>query len=400
MAKSEILEKEIDIVSEGDELNIFAIAITFLKHRKLIIVLTVLITAIVAGVCMVLPNIYRANTKLLPPQSQSGASALLSQLGGVASVVAGNAGLKNPNDLYVSMLKSRTVADALVAEFKLNQVYDLDSLEKTRDELGRNTFVTSGKDGVILIEVEDRDPKRATALANGYVNQLIKLSKTLAVTEASKRRVFFERQLEGAKNNLANAEVTLKRSLDEHGVTSVDSDSRAIVETIGRLRAQISAKEIQLSSMAAFMTPNNVDYKRIQEDLASLRSELSKLENGRGPNPNGTGKDVEPVGLDNIRILRDVKYYQMLYELLAKQYEVARLDEAKDPAIIQVLDPAIQPERKYRPKRMMITLIGAAAAFLFSIAVAFFIESRKKLLGSEQTAQQWAELKAQLGQKR
>jgi uncharacterized protein involved in exopolysaccharide biosynthesis len=401
MAKIEDIEVGINNVVEEDDISVLAILIVILKHKKLVIGLTFVFTLLVATVCFFLPNIYRANTKLLPPQqSQSSASALLSQLGGVASVVAGGAGLKNPNELYVSMLKSRNVADSLIAEFGLTRVYDLDSQEKTRDQLAKNTSIAAGKDGVIVIEVEDSDPKRAAALANSYVNQLTRLSKTLAVTEASKRRLFFERQLETAKNNLATAEVTLKHSLDEHGVISVDADSRVIVETVGRLRGQISAKEIQLNSMGAFVTPNNVEYKRTQEELASLRSQVSKLENGRGDSPDVGIQGGKQAGLDNIRILRDLKYYQMLYELLAKQYEAARLDEAKDPAIIQVLDPAIQPERKYRPKRAIITLAGAAVAFLLSIVLAFLLEARKKMFVSAQSAAQLMELKAHLGRKR
>jgi len=302
--------------------------------------------------------------------------------------------MKSSNDLYVGMLKSRTVADKLIAKFDLQKVYDVETMEKTRTILDANTTVAAGKDGLISIEVEDRDKKLVAQLANAYVSELVSLTKVLAVTEASQRRVFFERQLEQSKDNLAKAEMALKSALDTHGVISVDADSRAIVETVGRLRAQISAKDIQISAMQAFVTTNNPEYKRAQEELISLRAELSKLENGRpalaGDAALNPGKQV---GLENIKILRDVKYYQMLYELLAKQYEAARLDEAKDSALIQVLDPAIDPERKFKPKRSVLILVSTILALIAAVAWAFMAETRKKILADPDGKAQWEQLK-------
>jgi uncharacterized protein involved in exopolysaccharide biosynthesis len=320
-------------------------------------------------------------------------------LGGVAGMAAGAAGIKNPNDVYIGMLKSRTVADKLIAEYNLKKVYDTPLQEVARTRLEMNSVISAGKDGLINIEVEDRDQKLVAKLANSYVAELLQLTRVLAVTEASQRRVFYERQLEGAKDNLVKAEMSLKGALDAHGVISVDSEGRAMVETVARLRAQVSAKEIQLGSLRAFLTPSNPQYMRAEEELASLRSELSRLENGRAGvqalPANGEGTKVG--GFENIKLLRDVKYYQMLYELLAKQYEAARLDEAKDPSIIQVLDPAVEPERKSKPHRALIAVLSAFAAFFVAVVTAFVKESRSRL--SPTSAAQWEELKAQLRRK-
>lgn len=380
------------------EFSILDFLIVLAKYKKLLIWLPLFAAIASAVISFMLPNIYKASAKLLPPQqSQSGAAALLSQLGGAAGALAGAGGLKNPNDLYIGMLKSRTIGDKLIAKFDLQKAYDEGTMEKTRLTLERNTIVAAGKDGLITIEVVDEDKKRVAQIANAYVEELVKLTKVLAVTEASQRRVFFERQLEQSKDNLAKAEMALKGALDTHGVISVDADSRAIVETVGRLRAKISAKDIEISAMKAFVTTNNPEYKRAQEELISLRAELSKLENGRpalagvgGTGDNGPNKQV---GLENIKILRDVKYYQMLYELLAKQYEVARLDEAKDTAIIQVLDPAIDPERKFKPKRSVLILISTMLAFIAAIGWAFMVETRKKMLANPYGKAQWEEFK-------
>lgn len=386
-----------DAAKRERQFGVLDVLIVMAKYKKLIICLPIVAAIASAAISFALPNIYKASTKLLPPQqAQSGAAALLSQLGGAAGALAGSS-LKNPNDLYIGMLKSRTIGDKLIAKFDLQKVYDEETMEKTRLTLENNTVIAAGKDGLISIDVEDNDKKRATQLANTYVAELVSLTKILAVTEASQRRVFFERQLEQSKDNLAKAEMALKGALDTHGVISVDADSRAIVETVGRLRAKISAKDIEISAMKAFVTTSNPDYKRVQEELISLRSELSKLENGRpdleSDGQSGVTGSTKQVGLENIKILRDVKYYQMLYELLAKQYEVARLDEAKDTAIIQVLDPAIEPERKFKPKRSVLILISTLLAFIAAVGWAFFAEARKKMLGDPGTKAHWDELK-------
>jgi uncharacterized protein involved in exopolysaccharide biosynthesis len=381
---------------DHDEVSLFRLLIVLAKHKKLVIGLPFAAAVVSCALSFALPDEYKATTKLLPPQqAQSGAAAMLSQLGGAAAGLAGGlAGLKSPNDLYIGMLKSRTVADNLIAKFNLKSVYDTDSQEKARKKLEDETTISAGKDGLITIEVENKDKKLVAKIANSYVDQLFTLTKVLAVTEASQRRVFFERQLELAKNNLAEAEMSLKSALDTHGVISVDTESRAILETVGRLRAQISAKEIELSSMRAFLTENNPSFRKTEEELSSLRAELSKLENGRPQQSvNGEGNQA---GLKNIKLLRDVKYNQMLYELLAKQYEVARLDEAKEPSIIQVLDPAVDPERKSKPKRALLVLISTLFAVLAGIGLAFLSEAKQRALLRSEGREQWNELKSHL----
>jgi uncharacterized protein involved in exopolysaccharide biosynthesis len=386
-------------VVSGNEtgFGLFDLVIALARRKKLIVGLPIVVAALAAVASGLLPNVYQANTKLLPPQqSQSGAAALLSQLGGVAGAAAGVAGIKAPNDLYIGMLRSRTVADQIISKFDLKKVYEVDTLERARKKLEEKTYIISGKDGLISIAVEDNDPQRVAQLANGYVDQLNKLTQALAVTESSQRRIFFEQQLLMAKNNLAAAEMKLKGVLDTRGIVSVDSDSRSIVETIGRVRAQLSAKQIQLDSMNAFVTENNPEYKRVEQELSSLRSELSKLENGRPAVAGNADAGSKRAGINGISLLRDVQYYQMLYDLLAKQYEVARLDEAKDPSIIQVLDPAIKPERKSKPNRSLLVLVSAAISFLLVLAWGLFSELKRHALTKPQTAARFAALKANL----
>jgi len=393
----EIQGQEVTLVeASGDEINLLDLMLALAKRKRYLIAVPLLSAFIAAAISFAIPNVYTAVATILPPQqAQSAASALLSQLGGgVAGAVAGGAGLKNPNDLYVGMLKSNSVADKLIAKFNLKQVYDTDSLEKARLILDNKTTVASGKDGLITISVDHKDQKVVAAIANGYVAELVNLTKVLAVTDAGKRRMFYERELEQAKNNLAEAEVALRGRLDTHGVISVDTESRAIVETVARLRAQVSVKEIELNSMSAFVTSNNPDFKRVQQEVISLKAELSKLENGR-TNESVDSKSNNPsaAGLENIKLLRDVKYYQMLYELIAKQYEIARMDEAKDPSIIQVLDPADEPELKSGPKRKIIVLIAFFVTLLIMMGWAILKEGVISRALSAQDAEKWMQIK-------
>jgi uncharacterized protein involved in exopolysaccharide biosynthesis len=384
------------------EIGLIDLLIVLAKRKKLIIGLPIAAAVVAAGISFALPDVYKSKARLLPPQqAQSSAAALLSQLGGLAGAAAGAAGLKNPNDLYVGMLMSRTVAEKLISKFELKKVYGIESNEKVVAKLKANTSIVSGKDGLIDIEVQGQDKKLVAPLANAYVSELLQLTKVLAVTEAGQRRMFYERQLEQAKNNLTNAEAGLKGSLDSRGVISVDAESRAVLETAGRLRAQVSAKEIQLNSMRAFLTPSNPEFRRVEQELASLRVELNKLENGRGDvtSKDGSASESTKGGFENIKLLRDVKYYQMLYELLAKQYEAARLDEARDPSVIQVLDPAVEPERRSAPTRTLIVLLSAFAGLLVAIILAFVAEARTKVLASQKGAEQWREFKTLLGMK-
>lgn len=396
MNRQEIIQPEFAAGGGADDFNFIDFLTVLAKRKKPIIGVTAAVAVMAVAVSLVLPEVYSANAKILPPQpTSSSASALLSQLGPVGAL-AGVSGLKNPNDLYVGMLKSRRVGDQLIAKFDLLKVYDKGAMDKTRLKLQENTQILSGKDNLINIAVEDRDPKRAALLANAYVDELMALTKVLAVTEAGQRRVFFERQLEQAKDNLALAESKLKVSLDRGGVISVDADTTAMVATVGRMRAQIAAKEIELGAMRAFVTNDHQEYKQAQEQLASLRAQYAKLQGGQAnlADEVNTGAAAQS-GLDSIKTLRDVKYYQMLYELLGKQYEVARLDEAKNSSVVQLLDSAIVPERKLKPKRAFIVLVATLLAFM-TMAGWAFLRERKERVRDPATVEKWQKLKSYL----
>ncbi len=232
-----------------------------------------------------------------------------------------------------------------------------------------------GKDGIITIEVDDESPRRAADLANAYVDELKKLTKVLAVTEASQRRLFFEQQLVQAKDNLIAAEIAARQGLQKGGIAQVDAQGRSMIEVTARLRAQISAKEVQLGAMRTFAAEGNPELQRTQEELQSLRRELSRIEGSSPIAAIGRGDALGNSGLDNLGRLRDVKYHEFLYEFLAKQYELAKIDEAKDATVIQVMDQAIEPDRRSKPKRALIVVLTFLVAGVVSVIIVFMRET-------------------------
>jgi uncharacterized protein involved in exopolysaccharide biosynthesis len=393
--------KDTSLAAEDDGVSLLDLLIVLAKHKRIVLGLPAIAAIVAAIISFLLPNIYTGITRILPPQqSASAASALLNQLGGalggLAGAAGGTLGIRNPNDLYVGMLKSRTVADNLISRFELGKVYDEDYLSNTRRRLERETTVIAGRDGIITIEVDDKDPKRAAELANAYVDELMKLTKVLAVTEASQRRLFFERQLIQAKDNLTTAEIAARQGLQKGGLAQVDAQGRSMIEVTARLRAQISAKEVQLGAMRTFAAEGNPELQRTQQELEVLRRELARIE---GASPIGTvrrGDTSDNSGLDNLGRLRDVKYYEFLYELLAKQYELAKIDEAKDTTVVQVMDKAIDPDRKSKPRRALIVLLSILAAGFIAILWAFVREAMERAKSDPEQSQRLALLKANL----
>ena len=299
----------------------------------------------------------------------------LGNLGGMAALAGNSLGIKNPNEMYVAMLKSRTVEDAMVKRFELMRQYNDRYPSEARKDFEQHTTVDgSTKDGLIHISVEDRDPNRAAELANGYVEQYRDLSEHLAITEAAQRRVFFERQLNQAKENLLGAEEALKRTQQSTGLIQLDSQSRALIESAAALRAQLTAKEVQIQGMESYATSENAELVKAERELASLRAQLAKL--GGSEDSAGSGfivpkGKVPEAGLEYIRKVRDVKYYETIFEILARQFEFAKLDEAKQGASIQVVDAAVPPDKRSFPKRTLIVLGATFAGLIVGIIVAF-----------------------------
>ncbi len=373
-----------------DEISLLDLAITLAKHKKIILGAPLVAAILAAVFSLFQPNIYTADTQILPPQQQSSASAMLSQLGALSGM-AGAAGIKNPNDTYIAMLKSRTLQDNMIRRFKLQSVYETKTPETTRNALTGATNVKVGKDGIIGISVDDKNPQRAAMLANGYVDELQRLTQVFAVTEASQRRLFFEKQLLQAKQSLGDAEIAMKQLQENTGIIQLDAQAGAFVQAGSQIKAQIAMKEVELGAMRTFATGNNPDYIRIQQTLAGLRAQLAKVDAG-----SVTSGKVPEKGLEYMRKARDLKYYETIYELLAKQFEMAKLDEAKESSVIQVLDKAVTPEQKSKPKRSQMVLIAALATGFLAILWAFITEAMQNAKKDTESQAQLQNLKDHL----
>ena len=244
---------------ESDEINLMDLVLVIAKHNRFILKLTGGVAILSVIYALLQPNIYTGKTVVMPPQqASSSASALLGQLGGLAGMAGGAIGVKNPSDLYVGMLKSRTLADALIERFKLEDLYKAKTRTSARLVLEGATVVSAGKDGFIAVEFSDKDPKLAAAIANAYVDELDRLSQTIAVTEAAKRRLFYEKQLKGVREGLDLAELAMKEMQEKTGVIQLEGQSKAILGAEAELRAQIAAKEVELSAMRSFATEQNL----------------------------------------------------------------------------------------------------------------------------------------------
>jgi len=336
-------------------------------------------TALAVVISFLLPKIYTATARIMPPQqSQSSlASSMLGQLGPVGSLLGSNFGInRGVTDIYVYVLHSKTVGDALIDRFQLMSVYKDKMRVIAEADLKDNTRINSGPEGGISIAVEDRDPKRAADIANAYVEELEKLTRTLAVTEAARRRIFFEEQVQQASEDLSKAELAMKKTQEDTGVILLEPQSRAMIESLSSLQGRIAAKETQVQAMRTFATEENPALKTAQSELTALKVELARLESGQ-LGASIADMDVRKIpekGLAYVRALREVKYREALLEAMAKQYELARVDEAKDASLIQVLDKATPPEIKSSPHRGLIVLLALFLSLFGAAGIALTIE--------------------------
>src|ERR1700674_747938 len=393
MAQLEKAEVHVRVAEEAPavELSREAEAIHFpeplivLAKRKAFILKFVVVAAVLSSVAaLLLPNIYTGNAKILPPQQNQSmgamAAAALSQLGPLAALAGQGLGVRNPNDVYVGMLQSDTVANALIDRYSLMSVYGKKLRVEARRQLADRSEISAAKNGVITITVDDRNPQRAADLANGYVEELEKLTKTLNITEAGKRRLFFEREVKMANDSLAGAEVALKQTQEKTGLILLDSQSKAMIESVTSLRAGIAAQEVKVQAMRSFATTENPDLVLAEQELATMRTQLDRLERGRGKRSIADVpiENVPTAGLEYVRKLRDVKYHEALFALLAKQYEAAKIDEARDSLIVQQMDKAAPPEKKSGPYRLIIVFTITLLALMVAIVTAFSMESLER----------------------
>jgi capsule polysaccharide export protein KpsE/RkpR len=324
------------------------------------------------AIALFMAPIYTARTTLLPPgnQQQSNSAAALAALGSLGGLVGGLGG-KTPDELYVTLLKSDSLLREMDKRFGLRERYKIETFEALRKAMPAKIRVTPDKkSGVILVEVDDKDPKFAADLANAHVGEVTRLLSRLAVSEAQLRRAFFELQLNETKERLVKAERDMQRVQEKSGVIVLDKQAEALIGGAAQIRAQIAEREVQLKVLRTAATDQNPDVLRLISEVRALRSELARMESTQGGAP-GSAVDL-PVGripeaaIDYVRARRELKLQETILESMLRQYEIAKLDEAKEGPVLQQVDVALPPDYKSKPSRALFVLAATLAALLGS----------------------------------
>lgn len=327
-------------------------------HWKLLLLGTLAAAVLAAGATFLIKPTFTSRTVFLPPQhQQSAAASALAQLGNLSGLAGAAAGIRSPGDQYIALLESATVADRLIDEFKLMAVYEAEYRFEARRRLAENVRVSLGKkDGLITVEVDDHDARRAADIANRHVEELRRLTSQLALTEAQQRRAFFEAQLKSTRDQLTKAQQALQAS--GFNQAALRADARVAAEGYARLRAEATAAEVRLQALRRNLADTAPEVQQALSVAGSLRAQVGRLEEASDANG----------GPDYVSKFREFKYQETLFELFARNFELARLDESREGALIQVVDEAKPAEWKSRPKRALMTVTAALLALVLLVA--------------------------------
>jgi uncharacterized protein involved in exopolysaccharide biosynthesis len=359
-----------DEYEDEDSISLLDLALLAAENLRLLVLGPLAAGLVALGISFSTPPTFTATAVFMPPQQQNSAAAALQGLGALAGMAGGAAGLKNPADQYVALMQSTTVANRLIDRFKLMEVYDQEFRSNTRKALASNSLIGAGKkDGLITVEVDDEDRQRAADMANAYVEELQRLTSRLAITEAQQRRVFFEKQLTKTQAQL----IAAQRALQAAGINegAIRAEPQAAAGAYAALRAQVTAAEVQLQSMRGYLAESAPDFKQAQNQLAALRMQIAKFESVNTVASQG----------DYIDRYREFKYQETLFDLFSRQFELAKLDEGREGAVIQVVDAATPPERKSKPKKALIAVWTTVAT---ALGLLVFVRLRHSWRGATQ----------------
>jgi uncharacterized protein involved in exopolysaccharide biosynthesis len=345
--------------------GLLEIAKRLTPHWRILLALPLLVGAVAWGASHLIPPTFTATTTVIPPQQgQSAAATAMASLGSLAGLVGGSAG-RSSGEQYVALMQSVTVSDRVAEKFNLKEVYGKRLREEIRGSLLERVRVSFGKkDGLLTVQVDDTSPQRAADMANYYVEELRRLNTLLAVTEAQQRRAFFEQQLEQAKGKLLAAQKSLQTS--GFNPEALKAEPKSAAETYARLKANVTTAEVRLQALRGSLTDTAPEVRQQQAALSLMREQLSKVEITTAP----------AGGADYISRFREFKYQETLFEMYARQFELARVDESREGSLIQVVDVAMPPEKKSKPSKTLIALLAAAASLLLLVATLLVLDNR------------------------
>lgn len=345
---------------DARENTAFMNALIALGYEKKRFFLTSLLGVFVGlVVALNVPRYYTATAVILTPQQQqAGQAGALAQLGALAGVAGAATGMKTPEDLYLALLKSRSLQTQVIEQLKLQERYGIPSMDACLSMLSGRVKITVQKStGLITINADDRSPQFSADLASAYVSQLRNMMSRMALTEAQQRRAFFEKQQEKIQSALIQAEVRFAGLQQTTGFMVTASEAEMALREAAETRRQIAELGVRRAAMGIAVTSENASMRALDAQLSMLQQRLSQLEAG-GQGEHGK---ANPDRYRSVQAYRDVKTYEMAYEQVTKQLELARLDEAKEGPLLQQIDPAVPPEFPSKPKRTFV-LLGIAFA--------------------------------------
>lgn len=379
-------------------------------------------------IALLLPSRYESSTRLMPPDQQSGSGlamlaafagrgggsggsgvmgSLGSALGGSLGNVAGDLlGLKSSGALFIDMIAGPTIQDSLIQKFDLRKVYRDKYWEDARKELARHTEVREErKSGVITIQVTDSNPQRAKEMAQAYVDALNGLVAQVSTSSARRERMFIEQRLKTVKQNLDTAMQDFSEFASKNGTFDVPTQAKAMVESEASLQGEFIAAQSELEGLRQIYTDNNIRVRSLQARVAALKQKVEAMSGNKANLASGESdipgdfpsiRKLPLVGVRWANLYRETKIQETVYELLTQEYEIAKIQEAKEIPSVNVLDAPTTPEQHSFPPRTIITVLGTCLAFVF--AAAYVIgsaawkqnESAEKQLATEI----WSQMKA------
>jgi tyrosine-protein kinase Etk/Wzc len=358
---------------EEDSIDLVALMQTLVRGKRTIFAASLVALAIAASTAFLLPLRYTSTVSFIPPNlnnNNSIATALAGQLSALGATGLIGSG-KTSGDLYAGVLASRSVVDELIERFDLKHVYRVKKQSQAEKQLASDTAVAVDvKSSIVTVSVTEKSPALARDLGNAYMDALRRTDGRLALGESSQRRLFFGQQLVKEKDDLEDAEVELKKTEEQSGLIAPAGQTESEIKTIAETRGALSAREVQLAALRESGTEQSAAVVRMQSEIADLQGQLARLQNGSGKGSIAAipTSRVPQLQLEYVRKEREVKYHEALFDMLSKQYEAARLDEAHDAPVLQVLDSASYPDTKSSPKRAYIMLGGLVLGFFAGCA--------------------------------
>ena len=382
------------------EIDLLDYLLVIVKRWKTIVRNVIITVFAVAVISFLLPKSYTARTTILPPD-ETNSTGLLSAFS--------NSPLSNmlltetstTSDLFVEILKSRSVLDGVLQDkyvvpkgkkdkedldsLTLLEIFDLEGLEKARKKLFKNISITASQEGIVQIDVELHNPQLAADVANSFVNHLDETNKKKTSSKAKNSRIYIENQLKLTGDKLAAASKKLAVFQEKYKAVSLEEQTKAAIEEAGVIKGNIIAKEVEMGVAEQMMKPDNVIIIKLKKEVEELQKQYNYLQYGNDESLENKKEfyipfaDVPSVGLELANLLRDVKVQETVWQLLNQQFYQAKIQEARDTPTIQVLDEAVPPEMRSKPKRKLLIIIGGFLALLFSIFFVFTAEFLERL---------------------